>query len=383
LVAGQHTQVGTVDVALDASFLYVTYNITAPNVYMKEIHADVFSSQAEMKAAKKLSNGGPSPGKFAYKASWGSGPNMTVYTVKIPRSVIDALPNCFYIATHAALSNGETAWGGLCTPSSKGVSLADAFQFDGSNWAVYFNFCKDACAGPIDFTYAWEDLLDNAGTPSTPRNDADYNDLVIQSAVTRTGSFMEIKFLATARGAGADHIFKFRIPKTGVTAILGSPVPVQDGGSDYIVTVFPSTQLAIPASGPSGFANTVLAEPCNPAIARTITVLTNGAFVYDEDTPYNPFISVYLSRTVSNPVPAPYDLYIYQVTGTNTWTDADGQVYPNGILISNDWQWPFEQNRIFNAYPNFNDITPANAYPNYTPDFSGGPIAGQVFISCN
>jgi LruC domain-containing protein len=374
---------------MDATSLYVTYNITAPNVYLLETHADVFKDLAELKAEKKLSGGGAIPGKLAYKNSWSAATKKTSYTVVVPMSVVNAAlstEGCFYIATHAALSNGETAWGGLCTPSSKGVSLAEAFQFPGANWGVYFNFCKGTCVGPISFTYAWEDLRDNQNNTTLPMNDADYNDLVIQSSVARTGSLMEIKFLASARGAGADHVFKFKIPKSAVNSsadIYGSEAPVQDGGSDWIVTVFKSTQASIPSSGASGFANTVSAEPCKAAVARTITIMTKNGFVYDAAKPYNPFISVYLSRSVNNGNPAPYDLYIYQVTGTNTWTDSNGKVYPNGILIPSNWQWPTERNMILNAYPNFTAITAANKYPNYSPSYAGGPVSGQTFVPCN
>lgn len=351
LVAGRTMYVGTVDVALDANYLYVTYNITKPGVYLLETHADIFDTQQNFRNAKKLSGGGAIPGKFAYKASWRASDRKTSYTVTIPRTAVDALgANCFNIASHAALSNGETAWGGLCTETRNGVTLNGADQFQGANWGTYFSFCKDACAGPADFTYAWEDLR-NTG------NDADYNDLVIKSAITKTNALMEIKFTASARGAGYDHAFKFTIPKTGVDNVyVTPPSSVQDNGMFYTVTVFPSTKAALPGSGASGFANTVAAETCvNPAV-QSVSIAINSAFLYNPARPYEPFISVYTSGTATG-TPS-YDLDIYDLVAKtgDTWTDA-GKAYPNGILIPADWKWPLEQTRITLPYPTFTSLT--------------------------
>ncbi|MBO0358192.1 LruC domain-containing protein [Hymenobacter sp. BT186] len=365
---------GTVDVALDANFLYVTYNITAPNVYLLETHLDVFDNITAFRNAKKLSGGGAIPGKFAYKASFSAGARKTSYTATIPRSVVDGLPrDCFFIASHAALSNGETAWGGLCSESGNGVSLNNAAQFPGANWSTYFEFCKSGCNGPVDFTYAWEDLR-NTG------NDADYNDLVIKSDVTKTSNMMQIKFTAAARGAGYDHAFKFNIPKTGIpqgsAGIFGAS-SVQDMGTYFTVTVFPSTKTALPSAGSSGFANTVPSEPCVAPNEHTVTIAIDGSFPYNAARPYEPFISVYTSGMASG-TPA-YDLNVYGVsTPADTWTDTDGDVYPNGILIPSDWKWPLENVRITAAYPNFRSITDG-----FNPNWANTAPTTGTFSSCN
>lgn len=373
LVAGQRMYTGTVDVALDANYLYVTYNITAPNVYLLETHLDVFDNIDAFRNAKKISGGGAIPGKFAYKASFSAGIRKNSYTATIPRSVIDATgtDDCFFIASHAALSNGETAWGGLCNESGNGVSLNKANQFPGANWGTYFEFCKSSCSSTADFTYAWEDLR-NAG------NDADYNDLVIKSDIIKTSNMMQIKFTASARGAGYDHAFKFNIPKTGIPlGAMGifNAASVEDMGTHFTVTVFPSTKTALPS--PSGFANTLATEPCVAPNVHTVTIAIDNSFLYDAARPYEPFISVYTSGTASG-TPS-YNLNVYGVTTpADTWTDTDNDVYPNGILIPSDWKWPLEMVRITTAYPNFKSINDG-----FNPAWAETPPVDGTFSTCN
>lgn len=240
LVAGQQMYIGTVEMAMVGEDLLVTYNISEPNIYLLEVHLDVFSNLDELKADKKISNGGAIPGKFAFKKSWSAKDMVTSYTVMVPEAYLDEVGDeCFFVASHAALSNGETAWGGLCEQTDQGVSLDVAKQFPGSNWSVYFEFCPDECTESIDFTYAWEDLLNY-------NNDLDYNDLVIQSDIIKSESELKMKFLATARGAAWDHKFKFKIPKAGITNIFGAST-VEVDGDDYVITVFESTKEVLPS----------------------------------------------------------------------------------------------------------------------------------------
>jgi LruC domain-containing protein len=342
LVAGQHTAVGTVDVAVSNGDLYVTYNVTKPGIYLSETHLDVFTSIAQLQAAKKLSGGGAIPGKFAYKQTFTAAARATTYTVVIPKAVVDRLgSDCFFIASHAALSNGETAWGGLTTPTATGVSLAAANQFPGANWSVYFEFCKSRCDKAIDFTYAWEDLAGSA-------NDSDYNDLVVQSDINKSTTELKINFMLTARGASFDHKFQFKIPKAGITGITGA-ASYTDDGTNYIVTVFENDRLAFNG----GYANAWTGAPCTPFAKKTVTLAINNSFVYNAAKPYEPFISVYYAGDTT---PA-YDLYIYEVSHRDTWTSTDGKTYPNGILIPADWRWPLESINIRTPYPNFTSLT--------------------------
>ncbi|WP_207429410.1 LruC domain-containing protein [Pedobacter sp. SYSU D00535] len=358
LVAGQHTNVGSVDVAVNSGGdILVTYRITKPNIYLLEIHTDVFKSIEQFKQEKKLSNGGATPGKFAFKQSWSASAKVTNYTVTIPKSYVDKYlgsTRCLNIATHAALSNGETAWGGLCADSPKGVTLDKAKQFPGKNWSVYFEFCMDECKDIIDFTYAWEDKRNN-------QNDADYNDMVVQADVIKTPGELKLTFLATARGASYDHKFKIRIPKQGITGVFGQngePQNVVSSGSDYIITVFESTKTALPAGNAWGFANTMLTEKCAPFAYKELVLTVDNSFPYNPAKPYIPFITVYTSGNVqSGPG---YDLSIFELSGRDTWVDPSGKVYPNGILIPKDWRWPIEKQHIKGPYPNFSQPNWAN-----------------------
>ena len=344
LVAGQHTLAGNVSVGVATNGdLQVTYNVTQAGVYLSETHLDLFTDVNQFKKDKKISGGGAIPGKFAFKQSFSNGSRTTSYTAVIPASYVNALgSDCFFVAAHAALSNGETAWGGLSRPTSNGrVSLDVSKQFPGNNWSVYFEFCKSECDNGVDFTYAWEDLQ-SAG------NDSDYNDLVVQSNIVKSATEMKINFLLTARGAAFQHKFRFKIPKAGITGIFGAPSYTEDA-TYYYITVFESTR----APFPSDYANVALGEPCAP-FANTEVVLTlDNTFTYNPAVPYEPYLSVFYNGLT---IPA-YDLYIYEVSGRDTWTDTDGKVYPNGIVIPSDWRWPLERVNIRQPYPNFTSLT--------------------------
>ena len=363
LVAGRHMDVGTVDVAMAGEDLLVTYNILEPGVYLKEIHLDIFTTVEQFKKCRKLSPGGAIPGKFAYKGCWSSDEQLTNHTVKIPSSYLDEIvgdADCFYIATHAALSNGETAWGGLCESSDKGVSLDIAKQFPGANWSVYFEFCPEECSTTIDFTYAWEDLNDE----SNLTNDADYNDLVIQSDVIKSESELKISFLASARGALYDHSFKIRIPMEGIIDIFGVEDPehnITNDGTDYTITIFKSTKEAMPdefIGDENIYANTDPRDNTCSTASAEITFTINDDFDYDAKRPYDPFITVWPSSKAGEG--GSYDLNIWELhisDGTgSTWT-KDGKEYPNGILIPKDWKWPLERQIITGPYPDFSSIT--------------------------
>ena len=127
LVAGKTMYVGTVGAAMAANGdLLVTYNVTKPGVFLLETHLDVFINEAQLTAAGKLKNGNAAPGQFAFKQSFSLADQKQVYTVTVTKAQLDAAVgasrNCFFVATHAALSNGETAWGGMCSASTTGTT---------------------------------------------------------------------------------------------------------------------------------------------------------------------------------------------------------------------------------------------------------------------
>jgi|GEM_PF-1909219 hypothetical protein len=363
LVAGQYTYTGTVDVASMDGDVYVTYNITEPDIYLMEIHLDIFDSEDDFKAQKKISNGGAIPGKFTFKKTWDEEDKKTSFTVMIPAAYVDDLESeddCYFIASHAALSNGETAWGGLCDEID-GVSFNnDVLQFPGKNWSVYFQYCMEECDNTVNFTYAWEDLMKDG----VDGNDGDYNDLVVQSGIIKTDDQLMISFYASARGADYDHAFKIRVPKLGIiggmSGITGDDGVVEDG-TDYIITVFSSTKAELPGEGiaPYGFAaNTVMTDTdCDPVGTADITISINSDFVYNPAEPYDPFITVHPGTLIA------YDLNIWELhpLDGDTWLDAGGVEYPNGILIPYNWEWPYEKINITEAYNGFSGVTTWNA----------------------
>lgn len=367
LTAGQHMYAGNVQTASVEEGVLVTYNITADDIYLREIHLDIFSDIDQFTADGKMSNGGAKLGKFIFQKSWDSTTMITSYTVLIPSSYIDLKigdASCMNIVTHAVLSNGETAYGGICDDNNGVISLDNAKQFPGANWAVYFEFCRDECSTTIDFTYAWEDI--NEDYVPIYKNDADYNDLVFKSDLIKTPSQLNIRFLAVARGAAFNHAFKFRIPKQGIVngadGIFGEASVTEDG--DYfIVEVISNTKQALPPEfwgAYPGKSNTDPADTtCSPQKEVYIQIDIDNTFAYNPSFPYDPFITVYPGD--SGEV---YDLNIWELhqdDGTGSvWTrteDGVEKLYPNGILIPFDWKWPSERQFITGPYPNFSNIT--------------------------
>ena len=386
LVAGQHTPIGTVDVAKNTSGgIDITYNSTAPN-YLREVHLDIFTSTAQLKNAKKLSGGGAIPGKFAFSRSFTTDVTSTTFSftlAQLQAALGTTTVDCFYIAAHAAVSTGtgETAWAGACTGDGN-------FAFDGANWGTYFQFCMSSCDAPrpVRASYAWEDLASNG-------NDADYNDLVIESNNTTVGTTMTLQFTAVARGSSYDHAFRFRIPNTGAT-VGGSGITSEVVGGYRVVTVFPSTIAALPPSGPSGAHNTVKEEPCNGSASASVTITGNLPSL----SAIEPFISVY-----TDPTHAPgtvgagttYDLYVKNISpsmpGTfiyranpndpgysdNLLQPRETQEFPNGIVTPADWKYPQERVAIFLAYPNSTSITAG-----FNLNWAAGATNPLYFFNC-
>lgn len=131
LIAGQHHMAGSVIVRNDADSLYITYEM-ANTWELRKTH--LYTGDCNAMPTNK--GGNPQNGQFPYKSNH---PNGTVtYTYSIP---LGSLPSCFCIAAHAEVvkKNGnnnivqsETAWG-------------EGSSFPGNNWAMYFDYCKQAC----------------------------------------------------------------------------------------------------------------------------------------------------------------------------------------------------------------------------------------------
>ena len=378
LVSGQNKIVGTVEVApVPNGDIHVTYKINTvdyPNLTINQIHLDIFKDLDSFTKAGKTSSGGAIMGQFEYKYIFSTiakirGKNVVVnsnvreFTVVIEAKYIESLgitDDCYKIVAHAALSDNNTAYGAPCAdPKGKNGSLVTNpdYQFKGSNWSVFFDFCLGECNSLIDFTYAWEDI-----SPALGQSDADYNDLVIQNTVVRSSNELKLIFYATARGACFDHAFRIKVPMAGITGIGGDDGVTNDGVF-YYITVFNSTKGVLPGSN-GCFANTLVGSTCEFSDPVTITLNTNNSFVYDAAKPYEPFISVFENREI-NDVSA-YDLYVYQISGEGSGTfSLNGEVYPNGIVIPRDWMWPSEQIFIRNAYPLFPNLGNLLANPTF------------------
>src|SRR5215216_169551 len=121
LIAGQHTDVGDIKVWDDGTYLYVEYETVDPWC-LKETHLAIGSSLEDIPQA----NGNPIPGQFPYKTDHNC---ASSFTYRIPLT----WDTCqLYIAAHAAINTGETAWG-------------SGPDFTGRNWATYFIYTPESC----------------------------------------------------------------------------------------------------------------------------------------------------------------------------------------------------------------------------------------------
>ena len=124
LIAGQHTRIGTVGAAVSGTSMTVTYTCTEEGWNMYEIHFHVANSVDDIPANKK---GNPKVGKFMEKFE---DLDTDTYSFVFDVSDLD-LESTLYFAAHAAVSNGESAWG-------EGTRFVQR-----GNWAMYFTDEED------------------------------------------------------------------------------------------------------------------------------------------------------------------------------------------------------------------------------------------------
>lgn len=126
-LAGQHIEVGSVNISNDNTNLYVEFTTTG-DWYMTETHLLVGSVSG-------IKN--PAPGKFPYKAN--HDPAVQSYTYVI---ALNGLSESFSVAAHAAVVKvdsegnvlqGETAWGEGPRFTPRG------------NWAMYMSYTVQEC----------------------------------------------------------------------------------------------------------------------------------------------------------------------------------------------------------------------------------------------
>jgi len=138
LVAGQHEEVGNVQVWYDGVNLHVKYNITAAGWQLIETHLAVATNIADV---PQNNNGNPKVGQFPYAEPDGD------YTIPLVTASHNWAPvTNLVIAAHAVVRytgpcgevREETAWG--MGRYCDGHDWVYSIPFGGKSWAEYFEY---------------------------------------------------------------------------------------------------------------------------------------------------------------------------------------------------------------------------------------------------
>lgn len=133
LIAGQHMDAGNVIISNDENFLYVTFNTTG-YLMLKEVHVFVgIKDEVPVTKGKKQT---PIPGQFPYKAE-----KLYINTYTIAIALEDIMVDCPIILAHAALSNGETAWGW----KNENEEFTFEEYFGTNRWGYLGDYCIEEC----------------------------------------------------------------------------------------------------------------------------------------------------------------------------------------------------------------------------------------------
>ena len=130
LFAGQTIDAGTVSVANDSNFIYVTYN-TANGYVLTQTH--LYVGACALIPVNRPGN--PIPGQFPYASAHS---NLSSYTYQIP---ITALPagTCGCIAAHAVVVKLNAA--GTVVDQQTGWGNGTVINPDGQ-WGMKFTYCS-------------------------------------------------------------------------------------------------------------------------------------------------------------------------------------------------------------------------------------------------
>lgn len=140
LIGGQNTDIGSVKAEIVGDNLVVTYN-AEDGVLLYQTHLNV----------SVIPIGDSTPGQFPFKHDELGGVTTDVYVIPLsifglsnPCVECDECNEYLYIASHAAVSGGETAWG-------QGMEIVD----NTGNWAMYFGLpitceCGEGSTGGDD-----------------------------------------------------------------------------------------------------------------------------------------------------------------------------------------------------------------------------------------
>lgn len=363
LITSSQISYGEVNIINDESGnVYVEFRLD-DDYYFEDLYL-VLGNQ--FKEIPRFNNGMAAVEKFPYSRHFeNTGTNL--YTFKLNVGDED---KCYVLAANAVINNTNqnqlSLWAG-CTVKEENT---DAFYINENiENGLYIGYCYKGCES-IDFTYAFEDLnIDGA-------NDTDYNDLVAQAQINevyRTADQVEainMTYWAKARGANYDHDFSLKIPVTGKSRVvikrynsLGELMSSEDyeANGELDFSVFPTTRMILQ---PNGYAHKFASNtdttrdsegfpPCLVTSWKTLVNITiddpaSNVAGLDLVQPYDPYIVV----TPNNGVDDPYELHIYSITGTGTFM-KNGETFPNGIIVPDDWSWPLELVPIKKVYPSF------------------------------
>ena len=127
---------GRITITNDATNLYILIDTNDPDPTafgLVESHVDIKADPRDFPTTKK---GNPKVGKFAYAVGNHNGAQDYEYVIPLA----GLLPgDMLYIAVHAALTNGETAWANCGGPDAYFGSWLDT-PLRGGNWATYFSY---------------------------------------------------------------------------------------------------------------------------------------------------------------------------------------------------------------------------------------------------
>jgi len=115
LTAGQTNAAGNVYIWKDTENLYVKYVVSdSYNALISEVHVEILNDISTIDTSKILA-----PGQFDYKETLSPTAKTALVTVPLADLSFNA-DGSIYVLAHAALTNGETAWGGTITKLDKG-----------------------------------------------------------------------------------------------------------------------------------------------------------------------------------------------------------------------------------------------------------------------
>lgn len=115
LTAGQYNSAGNVYIWKDSENLYIKYVVSdSYNALLSAVHVEILNSLSGISSSNDLA-----PGQFSYKVILSPTAKTALVTVSLADFSFNA-DGSIYVLAHAALTDGETAWGGSIITAGKG-----------------------------------------------------------------------------------------------------------------------------------------------------------------------------------------------------------------------------------------------------------------------